>query len=154
MRLSYGICSFTYIKEEPGMQRVLEKMAQKLNDYDEASLMQLWQHYATQVHEFEPCKRWEEAAIALCLIQAVHWKNQLFNYHLALTASPAEKPELPPLPEFFNKKKESGKESQEKHSQKATVLLFSEKKEKLKERKDAALSSIRLPGDGNENKDD
>lgn len=107
------------------MQRVLEKMARKLDEYDEASLMQLWQHYAVRVQEFEPTKRWEEAALALCLIQAVHWKNQLFNYHLALNATPADKGDLPPLPEFsFGKKPHMGLRSEETPPQKATVLRF------------------------------
>lgn len=138
------------------MQRVLEKMAQKLNDYDEASLMQLWQHYATQVHEFEPCKRWEEAAIALCLIQAVHWKNQLFNYHLALTASPAEKGDLPPLPDFFHEKQDTAKAVQEKEqqNQKATVLRFPEKSGKGKSRKEATLATLRLTDDSSGKDDD
>lgn len=112
------------------MQRVLEKMAKKLNDYDEASLMQLWQHYAMQVHEFEPTKRWEEAALSLCLIQAVHWKNQLFNYHLAFSAAPphpADKADLPPLPDFFGSKKRERMTSSHEPKQKATVLPFPEK---------------------------
>ena len=115
------------------MQRVLEKMAQKLNEYDEASLMQLWHHYASQVHEFEPSKRWEEAALALCLIQAVHWKNQLFNYHLALTASPVDKGDLPPLPDFLNTRREvQGTVPAEESHHKATVLPFPMKKKVLR----------------------
>lgn len=107
------------------MQRVLEKMARKLDEYDEASLMQLWQHYAVKVQEFEPTKRWEEAALALCLIQAVHWKNQLFNYHLALNANPAEKGDLPPLPEFsFGKGAQKGPRPVEQPVKRATVLTF------------------------------
>lgn len=107
------------------MQRVLEKMAKQLAEYDEASLMQLWQYYAAKVHEFEPTKRWEEAALIFCLIQAVHWKNQLFNYHLALTAAPPGKGEAPPLPDFFSGgKKAGGPPPPEKRKRKATVLPF------------------------------
>lgn len=109
------------------MQRVLEKMAAKLNEYDEASLMQLWQYYASRVHEFEPTKRWEEAALTFCLIQAVHWKNQLFNYHLAISASPSDKDELPPLPDFFTGKSKSGPRPAEPAKRKATVLPFPDK---------------------------
>lgn len=106
------------------MQRVLEKMAKKLNEYDEASLMQLWQRYAAQVHEFEPTKRWEEAVLGLCLIQAVHWKNQLFNYHLARNASPADKDSLPPLPDFFVQKPKLKASQAVPPKHKATVLQF------------------------------
>ena len=109
------------------MQRVLEKMAAKLNEYDEASLMQLWQFYAAKVHEFEPTKRWEEAALTFCLIQAVHWKNQLFNYHLALSASPSDKDDLPPLPDFFSGKKKGGPKAAEPSRRKAKVLHFPDK---------------------------
>jgi hypothetical protein len=109
------------------MQRVLEKMAKKLNEYDESSLMQLWQQYATRVRDFEPTRRWEEAAIALCLIQAVHWKNQLFNYHLALLASPADKAEFPPLPDFFTAKKKAASTGDGPKRPKATVLSFPDK---------------------------
>ena len=108
------------------MQRVLEKMAKQLNAYDEASLMQLWQYYAVRVNEFEPAKKWEEATLALCLIQAVRWKNQLFNYHLALTAVPGKPEDMPPVPEFFKKSRHGdaneGGGEEEKH--KATVLRF------------------------------
>ena len=106
------------------MQRVLEKMTQKLNEYDEASLMQLWQHFAAQVHEFEPTRLWEESALALCLIQAVHWKNQLFNYQLALSANPADKAEMPTLPDFFSSRKKPAPEKADAPHAKATVLAF------------------------------
>lgn len=113
------------------MQRVLEKMAKQLNEYDEASLMDLWRHYATQVQEFEPTKRWEEAALALSLIQAIHWKNQLFNYNLALTATPptaAELAKIPPLPEFFERNKNKAQAAAESESKKkAKILSFPEK---------------------------
>lgn len=65
------------------MERVLQKMAGQLNSYDEASFIALWDKYATIVERFEPTKRWEEAAIVFCLIQAVRLKNQLFNHNLA-----------------------------------------------------------------------
>ena len=72
-------------------QRVLEKMAKQLNAYDEASLMQLWQHYAMQVNDFEPTKRWEEHVLAFGMIQALHMKNQLFNHQLASASRMARK---------------------------------------------------------------
>lgn len=65
------------------MERMLQKMARQLNAYDEASLIALWDKYATAVERFEPTRRWEEAAIVFSLIQAVRLKNQLFNQHLA-----------------------------------------------------------------------
>ncbi|MCL1889311.1 MAG: hypothetical protein FWF99_02245 [Desulfovibrionaceae bacterium] len=112
------------------MQRVLEKMAKQLNEYDEASLMQFWQQYASLVHNFEPTRRWEEAAVILCLIQAVRWKNQLFNYLLAASANPTDKTLLPPLPDAFTPRRPQGKDTagaEERAMAKATVLRFPEK---------------------------
>jgi hypothetical protein len=61
------------------MERALQKLAQQLNQYDSSSLTSLWDRYAHIVARFEPTKRWEEAVLSFCMIQAVHWKNQLFN---------------------------------------------------------------------------
>lgn len=68
------------------MERALLKLAKQLNQYDEGSLMALWNVYARKVSKFEPSSRWEEDALALCMIQAMHWKNQLFNAELAASA--------------------------------------------------------------------
>lgn len=62
------------------MEKLLLKLARQLDSLDEASLMALWNKYATQTSRFEPTKRWEEACLVFSLIQAKHWKNQLFNY--------------------------------------------------------------------------
>ena len=77
------------------MERMLQKMARQLNAYDEASLIALWDKYATIVERFEPTKRWEEAALVFSLIQAVRLKNQLFNQHLAADVVAAQKSETP-----------------------------------------------------------
>lgn len=68
------------------MERALLKLAQQLNQYDESSLMELWNEYAGKVANFEPSARWEEQALVFCMIQALHWKNQLFNSELAASA--------------------------------------------------------------------
>ncbi len=79
------------------MERMLLKMARQLNAYDEASLMALWEKYATLVENFEPSQRWEEAALVFSLIQSVHLKNQLFNQHLAANVALAKDRDLPGL---------------------------------------------------------
>ncbi len=84
------------------MERMLQKLAQQLNAYDEASLMSLWDRYAAVVDRFEPTKRWEEAALVLSLIQAVRWKNQLFNHHWAAAARPEGEPVGVPPRMAFN----------------------------------------------------
>ena len=79
------------------MERMLQKMARQLNAYDEASLIALWDKYATIVERFEPTKRWEDAAVIFSLIQAVRLKNQLFNHHLAAGLDVSREPHLPGL---------------------------------------------------------
>ena len=70
------------------MERVLQKLAHQLVSYDETSLMVLWNKYAAIVTDFEPTRRWEEAALIFGFIQSVHMKNQLFNHHLAVRTRP------------------------------------------------------------------
>lgn len=72
------------------MEKVLIRLARQLNAYDEASLMALWERYASKVQQFEPTKRWEESALVFGLIQTLRWKNQLFNYNWALETRPKQ----------------------------------------------------------------
>lgn len=61
------------------MEKLLKRLAKQLQTVDEASLMSLWDKYQERVRIFEPTKNWEEAVLVLSMIQAVRWKNQLFN---------------------------------------------------------------------------
>ena len=70
------------------MERMLQRMARQLAAYDEASLMSLWDKYYQKVETFQPTRQWEEEMIVLCLLQAVRWKNQLFNSKWAEQRSP------------------------------------------------------------------
>ena len=117
------------------MEKVLLKMARQLNAYDEATLMSMWDKFAKQVQQFEPTRRWEEAVLAFGFIQALRWKNQLFNYHWAAESRPkAEQgPGLPPpslMEELLEplkggKKEESdGGPSRENLGNRAKVLSF------------------------------
>ena len=72
------------------MEKVLHKLARQILAYDEASLSSLWEQYARAVQEFEPTKRWEEAVMVLGIIQAVRWKNQLFNHHWKQWSTPED----------------------------------------------------------------
>lgn len=74
------------------MEKVLVKLARQLAAFDEASLMSLWEEYAGRVSRFEPSRRWEEAVLVLGMIQAMRFKNQLFNHHWAATAVPGAQP--------------------------------------------------------------
>jgi len=61
------------------LENSLKKMAEQLDALDEASLLGLWEKYHNRVKSFEPTKEWEYASLILSMIQAVRWKNQLFN---------------------------------------------------------------------------
>ena len=81
------------------MERALKKLAAQLNAYDEASLMDLWEKYAHKTENFEPTREWEEGALIFSLIQAVRWKNQLFNHHWA-ESEQASMRSMPPQAAF------------------------------------------------------
>jgi hypothetical protein len=64
------------------MEKMLQRLAEQLKYFDEASLTDLWDKYEARVQDFHPSRNWEDAALILCLIQAVRWKNQLFNLQM------------------------------------------------------------------------
>ena len=80
------------------MEKLLARIARQLDAVDEASLMSLWNKYATIASRFEPTKRWEEAVLIFSLIQAKHMKNQLFNFYWSaqVRTEHAEKGSPPP----------------------------------------------------------
>lgn len=82
------------------MEQLLLKIARQLDGMDEASLMALWNKYASLVARFEPTKRWEEAALVFSLIQAKRWKNQLFNYNWSTRLQTQENKHQPAMPSF------------------------------------------------------
>lgn len=73
---------------ESYIENALAKLARQLVAFDEASLMDLWEKQAEAVRQFEPTRKWEEAALIFGLIQAVRMKNQLFNYNLSASRQP------------------------------------------------------------------
>lgn len=80
------------------MEQLLLRMARQLDALDEASLLALWEKYAVIVSNFEPTKRWEEAALVFSFIQAKRWKNQLFNYGWSAQVHPqTAQPPAPPV---------------------------------------------------------
>lgn len=80
------------------MEKALSLLAGKLNAFDEASLSALYERYAERVAAFEPTKRWEEAVLVLGMIQAVRFKNSLFNHHWAQGRAPMQSGAKPKLP--------------------------------------------------------
>lgn len=68
------------------LENAVLKIARQIRAYDEASLMSLWEQLAERVAHFEPTARWEDAVVALSIVQGVRMKNQLFNHHMSHTA--------------------------------------------------------------------
>lgn len=95
------------------MEKALRKLARQLDVYDEASLTSIWDKLATEVENFEPTKEWEETVLMLGMVQALRWKNQLFNYNwsenLKAKSVVRKKGQENPWPEF-NLEKTDGQE--------------------------------------------
>ena len=61
------------------MERALEKLAEQILSFDEASLVHLREKYRLRIEHFDGSKDWEKAVIIYCIINAVSLKNTLFN---------------------------------------------------------------------------
>ena len=117
------------------MEQMLLKMARQLDALDEASLMGLWEKYMQIVSRFEPSQRWQEAVLVLSLIQAKHWKNQLFNVQWSerlrnarSNISAGGNEELPFPPDAMPFSLETPAKSGGHHEKRAKVLSFSQEK--------------------------
>ena len=61
------------------MEKALEKLADHILSFDEASLAHLREKYRLKIEHFDGTKDWEKAVIIYCIINAVSMKNVLFN---------------------------------------------------------------------------
>ncbi|MFB3924921.1 MAG: hypothetical protein ACE14T_02615 [Syntrophales bacterium] len=61
------------------LESTLEKIAEKIIAFDEASLTSLWEKYKIRMEKFDATKEWEKAVIIFFIINAVRVKNQIFN---------------------------------------------------------------------------
>jgi hypothetical protein len=61
------------------MEKALEKLAEQILSFDEASLTQLKDKYRFRIEHFDGTKGWEKAVIIYYVINAVIMKNALFN---------------------------------------------------------------------------
>lgn len=62
-----------------GIEEVLQGLADRVLDFDEASLAQLQEKYLKKVSEFSPTRDWEKAIVVYFLINSVRVKNKIFN---------------------------------------------------------------------------
>jgi len=61
------------------VEKALEKLAEQILSFDEASLASLREKYRLRIEHFDGTKDWEKAVIIYCIINAVSLKNTLFN---------------------------------------------------------------------------
>ena len=61
------------------MEKALERLAQQILSFDEASLSSLREKYRLKVDHFDGTKDWEKSVIIYSIIKAVSVKNSLFN---------------------------------------------------------------------------
>ena len=61
------------------MEKALEKLAEQILGFDEASLSGLREKYRVRIERFDGTKDWERAVIIYSIINAVSAKNTLFN---------------------------------------------------------------------------
>jgi hypothetical protein len=61
------------------MEKALEKLAEQILGFDEASLSGLREKYRLRIEQFDGTRDWERAVIIYSIINAVSLKNNLFN---------------------------------------------------------------------------
>ena len=61
------------------MDKALERLAEQILSFDEASLSNLRKKYRLKIEHFDGTKDWEKSVIIYCIINAVSVKNTLFN---------------------------------------------------------------------------
>jgi hypothetical protein len=64
------------------MEKALERLADQILSFDEASLSNLREKYRLKIEHFDGTKDWEKSVIIYCIINAVSLKNTLFNENL------------------------------------------------------------------------
>jgi len=61
------------------MEKSLERLAEQILSFDEASLSNLREKYRLKIEHFDGTREWEKSVIIYSIINAVSVKNSLFN---------------------------------------------------------------------------
>ena len=64
------------------LEATLNKMAENILSFDEASLSSLWEKYKNRMEHFDTSREWEKAVIIFFIINSVRVKNHIFNEHV------------------------------------------------------------------------
>jgi len=83
------------------MEKALEKLAEQILGFDEASLAGLREKYRLRIEHFDGTREWEKAVIVFCIINAMSMKNTLFNENVmkqkkGTVEKPASPGRIPP----------------------------------------------------------
>ena len=73
------------------MKTALDRLAEQILSFDEASLVSLREKYRVRIEHFDGTKDWERAVIIFCIINAVSMKNTLFNENVVKREKDKEK---------------------------------------------------------------
>lgn len=73
------------------IEQALLNLADRVLDFDEASLAQLQEQYLKKVSEFAPTREWERAMVVYFMINSVRVKNKIFNEKVRAT-QPSDDP--------------------------------------------------------------
>jgi len=80
------------------LENSLQKIAESILHFDEASLTALWEKYKNKIEQFTPSPEWEKSVIIFSIINAVRAKNAIFNEMILNNKAP-EKTAQPDKPE-------------------------------------------------------
>ncbi|MEW6265280.1 MAG: hypothetical protein AB1641_19555 [Thermodesulfobacteriota bacterium] len=79
------------------MEKVLEQLAERIINLDEASLTALLPRYKKRMETFAPTREWEKSVIIFFLINAVRVKNSIFNDGIRKAQKEKPPPKINPL---------------------------------------------------------
>ncbi|MFH0809946.1 MAG: hypothetical protein V2A77_05700 [Pseudomonadota bacterium] len=70
------------------MRKALDRLAEQILSFDEASLTSLLDEYRRKMDNFEASREWERAVIIFFIINSVRVKNLMFNENVLKNAAP------------------------------------------------------------------
>jgi hypothetical protein len=79
----------------PMLESALDKLAEKILGFDEASLSSLWEKHKTRMEHFDRSREWEKSVIIFFIINSVRAKNHIFNENIQRLNSGEESPVKP-----------------------------------------------------------
>jgi hypothetical protein len=73
------------------LESTLDRLAEKILGFDEASLTSLCEKYKAKMDNFQNSREWEKAVIIFFIINSVRAKNHIFNENILKQQNKKEK---------------------------------------------------------------